>query len=494
MNEVPSGRGLGSSKGRGRGRVEDPAFLTGRARYLADLVAADPGGYQHVRVIRSEVANGHWRSTELPTEDRAAMADVEVIGLDRFAALPNRVPVVWQLGDQTHDHSRLADPHVRYVGQPVGLLIGPDPMAVADAAEAVRVEIDPLPPVPTIDAALAPDAPQLHDDRPGNVLSDFTVGDPLDEVEAALASAEHVVAATFDLGRLAGSPMEPRGLAARLVGDRLEIVTSTQSPHAVRDAVASVLGWPLRRIRVTTVEVGGGFGVKDHPHDDELLVAVTTALTGRPLVWLEDRAESLTVTTQARDERHRARLGLDSDGRFVALALDSLRNGGAHLAIFGGGPLFSCLGMAPGPYRVDRYGARGRVVATTTVPTAAYRGFGQTQAAYIRERLIDRAARLLDLDPVELRRRNLVTAEEQPWPNRAGIVYDNGDYGASLEAARAEVQRWPAPPDDGRRYGVGYATYVQMAGLGPSTINAAIGLSIGGFETAEVTIDPDGRV
>ncbi len=476
---------------RSGGRVEDPAFLTGRARYLADLIADGSEHYDHVRIIRSEVAHGHWQSVELTS---GLAPDVDLIGLDRFARLPNRVPVVWHLGDQTHDHSLLADPHVRYVGQPVGLLVGADQAAVADAVERVTVEIDPLPPVATVDDALAVGAATIHEDRIDNVLADFTVGDPPQELEAAMAAADHVVEATFEIGRLAGSPMEPRGLAARLVGDRLEIVTSTQAPHAVRDAVASVLGWPRRRIRVRAVEVGGGFGVKDHPHDDELLVAATTALTGRPLVWLEDRAESLTVTTQARDERHRLKLGLDRDGRFLALTVDSVRNGGAHFAIFGGGPLFSCLGMRPGPYRIHRYAGRGRVVATTTVPTAAYRGFGQTQAAYIRERLIDRAARRLDLDPVELRRRNLIDPEEQPWTNRAGIQYDNGDYRASLDAAQAAAETWPPPPDDGRRYGVGFATYVQMAGLGPSTVNAAVGLSIGGYETAEVTIDPDGQV
>ncbi|MEM7341737.1 MAG: molybdopterin cofactor-binding domain-containing protein, partial [Actinomycetota bacterium] len=206
------------------------------------------------------------------------------------------------------------------------------------------------------------------------------------------------------------------------------------------------------------------------------------------------RSESLTVTTQARDERHHARLGLDTDGRFTALTIDSVRNGGAHFAIFGGGPLFSCLGMAPGPYDITRYGARGRVVATTTVPTAAYRGFGQTQAAFIRERLIDDAARQLDVDPVELRRRNLVRPDQQPFTNRAGITYDNGDYAATLDAAHKAADAWPAPPDDGRCYGVGYATYVQMAGLGPSTINSLIGLSIGGFETAALAVDPGGDV
>ncbi len=494
------------------GRLEDPPLLTGEASYLADALTArassgpgPPAGraWERVRVVRSEIAHGTWRATRLSADAPAAIADaVTVLGLDAFAALPRRVPIVWHLGDQTHDHSVVADPHVRYVGQPVGLVIGPDDATLADAADWVEVTIDPLPPIAAVDAALAPDAPVLHDDRPDNVLCTFFAGADLDEVEAALAGADHVVEATLDIGRLAGAPMEGRGLAARVTGGgllddgatRLEVVTSTQAPHAVRDALAEVLGRPRRDLRVRALDVGGGFGVKDHPHDDELLVAAAALLTGRALVWTEDRNESLSVTTQARDERHRVRLGLDADGRFVALALDSVRNGGAHFAIFGGGPLFACLGMAPGPYDVGVYGARGRVVATTTVPTAAYRGFGQTQAAYVRERIIDLAAAELGVDPVELRLRNMIPPDAQPWASPAGLVYDNGDYAAGLRAARDMAATWPAAPDDGKLRGVGYCSYVQMAGVGPSTVNALIGLSIGGYETAKVRIDPDGLV
>lgn len=486
------------------GRLEDPPLVTGAAHYLADVVAG--GGYEQVAVVRSPVAHGTWQATtwQVTTWDSAhgphgavdptGPDGIDLLGLDAFAHLPNRVPIVWLLGDQTQEHSTLADPVIRYVGQPVGLVIGADAVTLADAVESVEVRIDERTALATIDAALASDAPLLHADRPGNILCDFTVGDPADQVEASLAEAEHVVEATFDLGRVAGVPLEPRGLAARMVGDRLEVLTSTQAPHAVRDALAAVLGWPRRRIRVTVAAIGGGFGVKDHPHDDELLVAAATALTGRPLAWIEGRHESLTVTTQARDERHHLRLGLDGDGRFVALHVDGLRNAGAYFAIFGGGPLFANLGMLPGPYRFDRYHGRGRLVATTAVPTAAYRGFGQTQATYLRERLIDLAATTIGIDRLELRRRNLITATEQPYTTRAGLTYDNGDYAHALVAAERATAAWPPPPDDGRRYGIGYAPYVQMSGVGSSTINAAIGLTIGGFETASIEVDPDGEI
>ncbi len=180
------------------GRLEDPPLLTGEASYLADALTArassapgPPAGraWERVRVVRSEIAHGTWRATRLSADAPAAIADaVTVLGLDAFAALPRRVPIVWHLGDQTHDHSVVADPHVRYVGQPVGLVIGPDDATLADAADWVEVTIDPLPPIAAVDAALAPDAPVLHDDRPDNVLCTFFAGADLDEVEAALAS------------------------------------------------------------------------------------------------------------------------------------------------------------------------------------------------------------------------------------------------------------------------------------------------------------------
>ncbi|MEO1063911.1 MAG: molybdopterin cofactor-binding domain-containing protein, partial [Actinomycetota bacterium] len=291
----------------------------------------------------------------------------------------------------------------------------------------------------------------------------------------------------------AGVPMEPRGIAVDPTGS-LSVVTSTQAPHAVRDQVAALLGRPRHTIRVAAPAVGGGFGIKDHPHDDELMIVVAALHLGRALHWVESRRESLLASCQARGEIHEVTVGFDRDGLLRALWVDAVRDAGAHLAIFGGGPLFAGLGLLPGPYRWERYGARGRCVATNRVPTAAYRGFGQTQAAFVRERVVDLVAAELDADPVALRERNMVTADAQPWAFGTGLVSDNGDWPRALRSAADAVETWPEPPDDGRRRGVGFCSYVQMAGLGPSAANAAIGLSIGGFESAGVRMEPDGTV
>lgn len=413
-------------------------MLTGRSRYLADL-AVD--GASHVAVVRSPVAHGTLRAVTWTEEPPAG---VELIPIDAFDRFPGLVPIVWHRGDQTQASSQLVDRHLRYPGQPVALVVGPSESAVADAVELVAVDVDELPVAVTIEEAVADDAPILHPDRGSNVLARFTVGDDAEVVDAELAAADHTLSATFRIGRLAGSPMEGRGVVAVPDGDRLVVHTSTQAPHAVRDALASVLGWGLDLIRVVAPEVGGGFGVKDHAHDDELLVMVAAALLGRPLRWHESRAESLTVTTQARDEVHEVTVGFDDDGTLRALRIEGTRNTGAHLAIFGGGPLFACLGMAPGPYRWRVYRGSGTVVATNQVPTGAYRGFGQTQACLLRERIVDLVANFLGCDPVELRRRNLVRPDRHPWPLATGITYDNGDYRQPLDRAEELAGRWPS--------------------------------------------------
>ncbi len=470
------------------GRREDGRFLRGTARYLADQLESTDTTMVHV--IRSEIAHGWLRSVEAI----GSLGDCELLGPETFEGFPGIVPIVWSLGDQTQHSSAMFDRDIRYVGQPIALLIGPDAASLADAAEQIEVDIDFRPVVADIDAALAEGAPKLHVDRADNILATFTSGDDRAEVMARIEQSTHREEFDFRIGRLAGSPLEPRGIVAEVVDDRVVVWTSTQAPHAVRDALASVLGWKRDRIRVVVPDVGGGFGVKDHAHDDELMVVVAAVVTGRRLGWSESRTESLSVTTQARDERFHVIVGFEPDGHLTALWAEGDRNAGAHFAIFGGGPMFACLGILPGPYAWDQVGGEGRLVATNQIPTAAYRGFGQTQGTFLRERVIDIVATQLGLDPVDVRLTNMIRPDEQPYATRTGLMYDGGDYAETLVRARAAAANWPAPPDDGRCWGVGYATYVQMSGVGPSVVNEAIGLAIGGYETAELTMDPEGMV
>jgi carbon-monoxide dehydrogenase large subunit len=456
-------------------RLRDRPLLDGRARYVADL---DAPGTGHVVVVRSAVAHGTLRGVRF---DGHPPAGVTLLGPADFADA-GQLRVVWHLGDQAQSSTPAFDHHVRYAGQEVALVVADDETAAMDAAQQVVVDIEPLPAVTTTDHPT------------GEVLSSFAVGDDAAVVERALAASDHVLRTTMRVGRLAGAPMEGRGVHVTLDGDRVVVHTSTQAPHAVRDAIAAATGWPFDRIRVVAPAVGGGFGVKDHLYEDELLVVLAAVQLGRPLRYIESRAESLTVTAQARDERHEIEVGYDDDGRLRALRVRAVRNAGAHFSIFGAGPLFAGLGMMPGPYRWEHYRGEGVAIATNTAPTGAYRGFGQTQAAFVRERAVDLVAARLRRDPAELRAANLVTRDEQPWTTRTHMTFDDGDYPRVLADAVAVAANWPSPPADGRRRGIGHCCYVQLAGVGPSTVNEMIGLDVGGYETATVRFERDGTV
>ncbi len=470
-------------------RVNDHRPLTGTARFIDDLVIP---GTLHAAVLRSPIAHGHLRAIDTS----ALTTPVElVLGPDDVEAL-GRIPVLWHLpGQFQHDYAVL-DRHVRFVGQPVGIVVAASRAAARDAAEQVMVEIDPLPVVIDPRVAREPGAPLLYPDAKTNVMAGWANGDDEAHVTEVFAAADHTIAVSLRIGRVAGAPIEGRGLLAAVDLDgKLTVHTSTQAPHAVRDAIARVTGLALAKIRVVAPDVGGAFGVKDHIEADEMLVVLAAQRLRRPVVWIEDRWQALTTTPQARDEHYDVSIAFDDDGTLRGLQVRAIRNAGAHFAIFGAGPLFAMSGMVPAPYRWDAVRVESEAVATNTCPTGAYRGFGQTQAVFVRERAIDLAAAHLGIDPVELRLRNVLQPDELPAQLRsAPIMLDNGDYPEALWRARALASDWEAPPADGRARGVAYALYVQMAGVGPSGGNAAIGLDIGGFETTELRMLNDGTV
>ncbi|MCY4193767.1 MAG: molybdopterin-dependent oxidoreductase, partial [bacterium] len=356
-------------------------------------------------------------------------------------------------------------------------------------------DIEQLEPVLDIDQALAADAPLLYDEVGSNVLASFDAGDSEDHTVAVFAAADRTLRTRLRIGRIHGLALEGRGVVAVPEPQgKLTVYTSTQTPHSVRDSLCESLEMTQSQVRVVAPDVGGGFGLKDHVYEDEVMVAAAALDLGRPVKWVEDRSESLLATTHARDEVHDVEVAFDHDGTLRGLRLDSCRNAGGRFAVFGGGPLFTVFGVVPGPYRWDAVRCVGRVVATNTMSTGAYRGFGQTQAACIRERAVDLVAAELGRDPVGLRLQNMIGPDELPYRVRTMIEYDNGDYPQALRRARQLIEGGPVAPDDGRRRGTGYCSYVQMAGIGPSTMNEFIGLSIGGFETATVRLEPDGSV
>ena len=469
-------------------RLNDEYLLRGTGRYIDDIVLPD---MVHASIVRSPVAHGRLIGFDSAGDGRATVYDP-----DRLASLiPGELPVLWILGGQQQRSTPVVDNALRYVGQPLAVVIAESRYLAEDHAEQVGLDIEELEPVLAIDQALASDAPLLYPDIGSNVLASFDAGDSEDHAAAVFAAADRSLTMRLRIGRIHGVALEGRGIVAVPESrGKLTVYTSTQTPHSVRDSLCESLEMAQNQVRVVAPDVGGGFGLKDHVYEDEVMVAAAALDLGRPVKWVEDRSESLLATTHARDEIHDVEVAFDDDGTLRGLRLDSFRNAGARFAVFGGGPLFTVFGVVPGPYRWDAVRCAGRVVATNTMSTGAYRGFGQTQAACIRERVVDLVAAELGRDPVELRLQNMIGPEELPYQIRTMIEYDNGDYPEALRRAQQLIENGPAAPDDERRRGVGYCSYVQMAGIGPSTMNEFIGLSIGGFETATIRLEPDGCV
>jgi carbon-monoxide dehydrogenase large subunit len=374
--------------------------------------------------------------------------------------------------------SALADGLARFAGEPVAVVVAGDPYRASDAAEAVRVDFAPLPAVVDPEQAVRPDAPCVHAGWGTNVAAAVALGSG--DVDAALGRAPVVVTRRFRCGRVTALPLEPRAVAARWdpVTPALHVWSSTQMPYAVRQRVAEALGLPLDTVRVVAPDVGGGFGTKGPVYPEDVIVAALARRLGAAVRWTDTRRESFVSTAHAGDQVHTATLALDRNGRILALADDFLIDAGAYLprgAVVANVTATHLVGL----YRLPAFRCRGRIVVTHKVPSAPYRGAGRTQAVFVAERLMDIAARELGLDPVELRRRNLIEPGAMPYrrdlPYRDGmpIVHDSGDYPALLETALTRAgyaafrERQAAARREGRLLGIGLAAYNEATGIGP---------------------------
>ncbi|MEU7740964.1 xanthine dehydrogenase family protein molybdopterin-binding subunit [Nonomuraea sp. NPDC049158] len=465
-------------------RREDARLLTGRARYVANVRLP---AMAYAVVVRSPIAHGRLVSCDAK-QAWTIEGMLDVITPADAAAV--RLPCVTLSPGQPVTSYLALDEAIRYVGQPLAVVVARTPEAARDAADLLDLGYETLPPVIGIERALAGDAPLLYPDWGGNVLTDFTLGDQ--DCDAVIAGAAHVVEMTCTFGRATPYPLEPRGIVADFTDGELTVRTSTQAPHHVREQAADALGLTHDRVRVVTGDAGGGFGGKEHLYPDEVLICLAAMRLGRPVSWTESPTDRLASTLPSRAAVHRARLALDADGRFVALHADVVGDLGGHPSNVGISPFAVTATLLPGPYRFDRVGVRLRAVVTTTTPTGSYRGFGQPEATWTRERLIDEAARRLGADPVELRLRNMLGPDELPCTSRTGQAYDSGDYPLALRTLRDLVT--PPSRDDGRRRGVGYSCHVEGTGLGSSMGMKAMGMLAGGFETAVLRMEQDASV
>jgi len=471
-------------------RKEDRRLLTGRARYLDDVRLP---GLCHLGFVRSP----HAHARVSAVDGTAAARRPGVLAVWTLADLPELaqahvLPLVPAPEARPYRHPALAGDRARHAGEPVVVVVATDPYTLGDALDEVRVSWEPLPAAATPGAALQPGAPRVHEEWPDNVfaVSRSAKGD----VRAGLAGAAVIVEASLAYPRVVGMPLETRGVVATEdpVTGALTVWSSTQLPFGVRSAIALALGLAEERVRVVVPEVGGGFGVKGHVYPEELVVAAAARRLGRPVKWVESRREHLLSAAGDRDQVHQARLGLQNDGTIVALETAFTRDHGAFPTL-GEAITLNTINHLPGPYRVPSYAAVGINVVTHKTFAAAYRGAGRPEAAFVLDRLLDRAARRLGLDPADLRRQNLIRAEEMPYRtglqyrDGAPILYDPADYVAALDGAlarldyaawRAEQARRRGTP---RPLGIGLSAYVEGTGLGP-------------YEGADVRVDPEGTV
>lgn len=457
-------------------RREDARFVIGGGRYVTDLPFETA---LHVAIVRSPHA--HARIAAVDTTAARTMPGVR--GVFVLADLPELrgalpPPVVPAVFVQPHRQSALADGIVRFVGEPVAVVVADDAYRATDGVEAVHVEYEPAPAVLDPERAVEPGAPGVHAHWRTNVAASVAL--ETGDVDGAIARAPVVVTRRFRCGRVTALPMEPRAVAARweAATPLLHLWSSAQMPYVVRQRVADALALPLEAVRVTAPDVGGGFGTKGPVYPEEIIVAALARRLGTAVRWTDTRRDSFLSTAHAGDQLHVATLALDRDGRILALADDFIIDAGAYLprgAVVANVTASHLVGL----YRLPAYRCRGRIVVTHKVPSAPYRGAGRTQAVFVAERLVDIAARELNLDPVELRRRNLIRGDAMPYtrdlPYRDGqpMVHDSGDYPKLLETALTRAgydafrKRQQSAREHGRLLGIGVAAYNEATGIGP---------------------------
>jgi aerobic carbon-monoxide dehydrogenase large subunit len=478
-------------------RVEDPRLLAGRGRFVDDVALP---GMVHLTVVRSVEAHARLRHVDLAPA-LAAPGVVDGLSGAEVEHLAGPLAVYTRLAGQRLIESHLmATDKVLHVGEPIAALVAESRYLAEDAAELVAIEYEPLPPVMSVEQALEPGAPLLYEGWGDNVVAEATIG--TGDVDAAFAKADHVFRETFRIQRHTGIPLETRGTVASYdpLTEELTVWTSTQGPHGVRDALAESLRLPEHKIRVLAADTGGGFGQKDQAYAEDVLVALFAVRLGRPVKWIEDRREHFLATAHGREQVHHVEVAVAADGTLLAVRDRFASDIGAHLHKVGLGPALITAFMLPGPYRMDAYQARLQGVVTNKTPSAAYRGYGQPQAVFVMERMMDTVARALGRDPAELRLQNMLGPDALPCRSPSGQGYDSGDYPEALRRALAAVdydglrREQAEARTDGRYLGVGIAAYVQATGIGPSKRMGGNGSRGAGFESGRVIMDRQGRV
>jgi carbon-monoxide dehydrogenase large subunit len=486
--------------GSGIRRREDPRLMTGIACFTDDIALP---GILHAAVLRSP--HGHARIKRIDaSRAKAAVGVVDVFtGADSESAL-NPIPCCWLLPNsnlKTSPYPTMAKDIVRFVGDALAVVVADTPYQAYDALDLIDVDYEPLPAVVDPEAAAKPGATVLHSEAPDNVAFHWTVAGG--DIDAAFKNAEVVVKDRIIQQRLIPTAMEPRSALAHYVPPTGELTlwNTTQNPHIVRFVMSLVTGVPEDRLRVIAPEVGGGFGSKIPQIQGDFIAVFCSMKLGRPVRWTETRSENYVSTTHGRDHVQEVELAATKDGRITGLRCTVWAGMGAYLSTAAPGiPTILHGLMLSGPYTIpavkeDVYG-----VYTNTTPVEAYRGAGRPEATFMLERMIDLLADKVGVDPVEVRRRNLIPPFSNGHDVVTGLKYDSGNYQGALDKALKHIDydalraEQKAGRGKGKYLGIGVSTYVEICGLGPSQVAGAVGFQGGLWESAIVRFHPSGKV
>jgi carbon-monoxide dehydrogenase large subunit len=477
--------------GRRLPRKEDPRLIQGISHYTDDLKLA---GALYCVFVRSPYAAA--RISRISTE--AARAHTGVVAVYTSADLKGvgDIPCAGQLPDlKSPKHPPLARDFVRYVGEPVAAIIAEDLYSARDAADLVEVDYEASPAVVDMEKALGDNTSYVHDEFKTNLA--FTHELKNGDIAGAFKKADRVVKARFVNQRVACISMEARGVVAQyLPGEKtLTVWSSTQIPHLLKTQISLMVGLPETSVRVVTPEVGGGFGGKLNVYAEEAVVPFAAMQLGRPVKWTETRRENIAATIHGRDQINYIELAVKKDGTILGLRAKILADLGAYQQLLT--PIIPTLTalLITGCYKIPAVDVTVQGVFTNKMSTDAYRGAGRPEATYIIERIVEMAARELDLDSAEIRRKNFPSAKEYPFNTSTGIIYDSGNYQLTLKKA-LELSgytklraRQKAGWKQGKYYGIGLSTYVEICAMGPSSAMPA-----GGWESGTVRVEPTGRI
>ena len=484
-------------------RKEDGRFLMGKGRFTDDI---NRPNQTFAYFLRSSVA--HAKINSVDTSAAAAAEGVVAVYTNADMEGVGGLPCGWLLTFQNGDpmveppHPILAENKVRHVGDPIAVVIAETKKQAKAAAALVKVDLEDLPAV--VDMTKAVEGGSLvHDEASNNISFDWAIGDK-DEVDKVFDGADHVTSIEIVNNRLIANAIEPRVA----IGDydaatqKYTLYTTTQAPHLIRLLMgAFVLQIPEHNLRVVAPDVGGGFGSKAFHYAEEAMVTWAAAQLGRPVKWTAERSESFVSDAHGRDHVTTAELALDSSGKFLGLREKTYANMGGYLSTLAPLiPTYLHSTLMAGVYTTPLIYSNIIAVFTNTVPVDAYRGAGRPEATYILERLVDRAAREMGIDQVEIRRKNFIQPDQFPYQTPVALEYDSGDYEATLASALkgADVDGFEArkaeAAKNGKLRGLGYSTYIEACGAAPSAVAGALGARAGLYESANVRVHPTGSI